>query len=405
MPAKETCTVTPRLAVITTHPIQYNAPLFRVLAERGRVDIHVFYGWEGAIHGALDPGFGRIIRWDIPLLDGYPYSLVPNESRDPGTHHFFGIASRKLIPAVRRWRPDAVLIIGWNYQSHLAAMRAFHGDIPVYFRGDSTILDDRPGLRRWMRRRWLKWVYSHIDVALYVGRNNRQYFLEHGVGESQLVWAPHSVENERFADPNGRYQHEALTWRRSLGIADDARTVVFAGKLEPKKAPDLLLEAFLRRRPTTMHDSEHLIFVGTGRLEADLRRRAAGRSDVHFLGFANQSRMPVVYRLGDVFALPSRGPGETWGLAINEAMACQRPVLTTDRVGCAADLVEGERTGLVVRADDVNALAAALAQLLDDGELRARLGKSGFTTIQSWSLAEQAARIEQSVEQRAYAAA
>ena len=389
-----------RLAVIATHPIQYYAPLFRLLAARERLDVHVFYGWEGAVRGAHDPGFRQVIQWDIPLLDGYPYSLVPNESIDPGTHHFFGLRNRELVPMVQAWRPDAILIFGWNYQSHLAALRAFHGHVPIFFRGDSTIIDETPGPKRLLRRLWLSWVYRHVDVALYVGSNNKEYFLKHGLAESQLTWAPHSVENERFADDDGRYVGEAREWRRRLGITDDARVVLFAGKLEPKKAPDLLLEAFLQCCSMNKNQPTHLVFVGSGPLEEALRARAVGQSNVHFLGFANQSRMPVVYRLGDVFALPSRGPGETWGLAINEAMACARPVIATDRVGCAPDLVAEGKSGLVVPAGDAHALARALAQLFDDAELRVRLGKAALATIKSWSLLEQAVRIEQAIQQR-----
>ena len=137
---------------------------------------------------------------------------------------------------------------------------------------------------------------------------------------------------------------------------------MFIGKLEPKKAPDVLLDAFVRL-PDGL---AHLVYCGTGPLEDDLRRRAGPRSDVHFVGFQNQSRMPVAYRLGDVVVLPSRGPGETWGLAVNEAMASGRAVIVSDRVGCAPDLVD-DRTGRVVPADDADALASALVEVLHPG--------------------------------------
>ena len=394
-----------RLGVIATHPIQYYAPLFRLLAARERLDLHVFYGWQGALRGALDPGFRQVIQWDIPLLDGYPSSFVPNESSDPGTHHYYGLKSRQLVPMVERWQPDAILVFGWNFQSHLAALRAFHGRVPIFFRGDSTSIDQSPGPRRWVRRRWLSWVYRHVDMALYVGSNNKAYFLEHGLKESQLAWAPHSIENERFADNDGRYLREAMAWRRQLNISDRERVVLFVGKLEPKKAPDLLLEAFLQRRAGRGQEKEHLIFIGSGPLESSLRARATGHSEVHFLGFANQSRMPVVYRLADVFALPSRGPGETWGLAVNEAMACERPVIVTDHVGCAPDLVQKTGSGLVVPSGNVTALGTALAQLLDHAALRAQMSKAALASIKRWSLAEQASRIEDAIEKRVVGAA
>ena len=382
----------PRLAVVTTHPVQYYAPLFRRLAERGEVEPHVFYGWRGASDAAaLDRGFGTRFAWDVPLLDGYAHSFVDNASDDPGTHHFRGIDGPGLVESVQAWGPDAVLVVGWNYASHLRALRAFAGRVPVLFRGDSTLVDERPGLggraRALARRLVLRWVYGHVDHALYVGQHNRAYFRAHGLTEGQLSWAPHAVDNDRFAEPGGDPEAQALDWRRTLGIADGDRVAVFVGKLESKKAPDVVLDAFL----SGASGLDGLAFCGTGPLEDRLAETAAGRPDVHFLGFQNQSRMPVAYRLGDVVALPSRGPGETWGLAVNEAMACGRAVVVSDRVGCAPDLVTPQ-TGRVVPAGDAPALAAALASLAAPG-VAERAGEAGRELIANWTLDEAAARI------------
>ena len=386
----------PRLAVVTTHPVQYYAPLFRRLAERGEVTPHVFYGWKGAAAtAALDRGFGASFAWDVPLLDGYDHTFVENVADDPGTHHFRGIDAPGLVPAVEAWRPDAVLVVGWSYKAHLQALRAFSGRIPVLFRGDSTLLDERPGLkgraRSAARRLALRWVYGHVDHALYVGQHNRAYFLAHGLEERQLSWAPHAVDNDRFADPGGDPEAQALDWRRSLGIADPQRAAVFVGKLEAKKAPDVLLDAFL----SGLSGLDHLVFCGTGPLEGELERTASGRPDVHFVGFQNQSRMPVAYRLGSVVVLPSLGPGETWGLAVNEAMACGRPAVVSDRVGCAPDLIRPD-TGRVVPAGDAAALAAALAVVSTPGAAD-EMGAAARDLIGEWTLDEAAARIADAV--------
>ena len=384
-----------RLAIIATHPIQYYAPLFRLMSDRGLVESHVFYGWSGAAFGAVrDRGFGRDVEWDIPLLEGYNSTFVPNESSDPGTHHWNGIRSSRLLPLLREWQPDAVLLYGWNYHSHLMLMRAMHGSLPVLLRGDSTLLDERVGLRMLLRRAFLRGVYRHVDLGLYVGTHNREYFRRHGLDDSQLRWAPHSVDNDRFSDTSGRLDLEAQQWRRRLGIGADERTVLFAGKLEPKKAPDLLLRAFLERSAK----DEHILIVGTGILESELKRQAARCERVHFLGFQNQSVMPVVYRLGDVFALPSRGPGETWGLAVNEAMASGRPVIVSDRVGCAPDLVAGEESGLIFASDDVGALGSSLVRLMRDLALSRQMGRVAKERIGEWTFTAQAEAIEEAVE-------
>jgi len=381
-----------RLAVITTHPIQYYAPYFRELDDRDAIELRVFYNWRGgASDDAYDPGFEEDVQWDIPLLSGYDYTFVPNVSVDPGTHHFWGLVNPELVATVKSWGPDAVLVHGWNYVSHLWGLLRLGNGVPLLFRGDSTLLDESPGPRRWARRRWLRWVYSHVDAALYVGHNNQAYYRAHGLGDDQLFWVPHAVDTNRFAEVEGADQ-EATRWRRELGIPESAPVVLFAGKLESKKAPDILVESFLQLRGA----DAHLVIVGSGALEEELKRRAGEHSRVHFLGFQNQSKMPVVYRLGNVFVLPSRGPGETWGLAVNEAMACGRAVIVTDKVGCAPDLV-GEENGAVVPAEDVGALRDTLDDLFRDRESLLEMGRFSRERISDWTIEEAAARTEKAV--------
>ena len=124
-----------KLAIVTTHPIQYNAPVFRLLTERNNVKIKVFYTWgESVLKNKYDPGFGKIIQWDIPLLHGYDYSMVKNTSKDAGSHHFRGIVNPDLNKEIEHWGANAVLIYGWSFKSHLSCMKYFHGKVPVLFR-------------------------------------------------------------------------------------------------------------------------------------------------------------------------------------------------------------------------------------------------------------------------------
>src|SRR5690625_3599340 len=195
-----------------------------------------------------------------------------------------------------------------------------------------------------------------------------------------------------MADDEER-EREAQSWRRELGIADEELVVLFVGKLEDKKDPQLLLEAFREARL----DGVHLIFGGTGPLEHLLRSEANEMPNVHFIGFQNQSRMPVVYRLGDVFILPSRGPGETWGLAVNEAMACGRPVIVSDRVGCAPDLIIENETGWTFPGGDASALHRTLRKALAERGRLATMGEKARELIGAWSIGEEARRIEKAV--------
>ncbi|MDW5287870.1 glycosyltransferase family 4 protein [Formosa sp. PL04] len=345
-----------KLAIVTTHPIQYYAPWFKLLAERNNVEVKVFYTWSQAAEEVKDKTFGKTIKWDIPLLKGYTYEFIENVSEDPGTHHKNGIDCPELNTKISDWNPDAILIFGWYLKSHLKAMKYFKGKIPVWFRGDSTLLDDSPGIKQVLRKYYLTYIYRFIDKAFYVGTQNKAYFESVGVKESQLVLAPHAIDNDRFNDSETKnYENLALAWRKELGYNSDDLVILFAGKFESKKQPDFLLKT-VQKANKTLKKPLKLLMVGHGPLENELLALAENDANIKFIPFQNQSKMPILYRLGNVFCLPSKGPGETWGLAVNEAMASSRAVIVSTKVGCASDVVKVGSNGYVFNYDDDDAL-------------------------------------------------
>lgn len=373
-----------RLAVLTTHPIQYYAPVFRLLSTRGNIAVRVFYSWGESSLKKYDPGFGRVIEWDIPLLEGYDYEFLENSSKDPGTHHFWGIVNPRLRQRIDAWKPDALLVIGWNFHSHLQAMRHYRGRLPVLFRGDSTLLDEQPGWRKIARRLALRWVYRHVDKALYVGTENKKYFLAHGLRENQLVFAPHAIDNERFASTSTEnYAEMAETMRQNLGLNAGDIAVLFAGKLEVVKNPVLLLRA-IKRYNQLYTPCLKMIFVGNGPLESILKTLSFNDNNFRFIGFQNQSQMPVIYRLGNIFCLPSQC--ETWGLSINESLACGIPVLASDKTGCAVDLIEGHIHGLVFKNNDETDLIHKLRLMVSRKEqYHLDIQRSALNFIADWN--------------------
>lgn len=349
----------------------------------------------GKLEGGIkfDPGFGKNIEWDVPLLQGYEYSFVRNTSMNPGSGHFKGIINPTLIKEVEEWRADAILVFGWSFQSHLQCLRYFHNKIPVLFRGDSTLLDETGILKTRLRRLFLKWVYRHVDHAFYTGARNKDYFKMHGLGEDQLHFAPHAIDNSRFAGPGEQFAEQALASRRGIGIEDADLVVLFAGKLEPKKDPLFLLELAGAIRDKRLK----ILFVGNGILEKALKQAAAGDGRILFMDFQNQRQMPVVYRMADLFILPSKGPGETWGLAVNEAMACGLPIVVSDKAGCAPDLVKNNVNGIIFRHHDATPVITLLQQALQNkGELQ-RMGRESQKKIADYSFTHMVQAIEQLV--------
>ena len=380
-----------RLAIITTHPVQYYAPFFKALSMQQGIQVKVYYTWGDASVKKFDPGFGREVEWDIPLLDGYDYQFLKNVASNPGSSHFKGIINPEAVKELQQFAPHALLVFGWAWHSHLRLIRFFHKRIKVWFRGDSTLLDGGVGVKAALRYLFLHWVYRHIDKAFYVGAANKLYFQKFGITQDRLKFAPHAIDIARFsADRNA----EAKSMRLRLGIKEEEILVLFAGKFETKKRPDILLEAFLKINIPGLH----LLFTGNGRLEQQLKQKAGQSEVVHFMPFQNQSSLPVVYQACDLFCLPSSGPGETWGLAVNEAMASGKAVLVSNKVGCAADLVQEGANGHVFEAGNVEDLKNKLSSMVSEKRRLQVMGRHSAGIIKNWSFEQQVRAVVEELE-------
>lgn len=351
-----------RLAIISTHPIQYYAPVFKLLSEH--ITLKVFYTWgEEVLKQKYDPGFNKVIEWDIPLLNGYDYLFSKNIAEDPGSHHKNGIINPHIISEITDFNPTSILIYGYNYHSHLQIIKHFYKKVPLYFRGDSTLLDNESFLKKILKKIYLQWIYHHFNTIFYVGEANKAYFKNYGVKEDQLIFSPHAIDNERFCKPTNS---ELI--RQQLGATDKDMVILFAGKFEDKKNPMLLLQAFIELN----HPNAYLLFVGNGNLEPELKRLAESSNNtsrIFFEDFKNQSQLPAYYQACDIFCLPSKGPGETWGLAINEAMAAGKAILASDKVGCTRNLVFNHQNGMTFTSNNLKELSQFLSSLLDKKKL------------------------------------
>jgi len=136
-----------------------------------------------------------------------------------------------------------------------------------------------------------------------------------------------------------------------------------------------------------------LLFTGNGILEESLKLKAKQYTNVHFIDFQNQGYMPVVYQACDLFCLPSKGPAESWGLAVNEAMAAGKAILVSDKCGCAADLVQNDKNGAIFKSGSLTELSFTLTKLLDKEKLTA-LGINSSLMIKPWNFLNIAQAIE-----------
>ena len=387
-PAREV----PRVAHLVSHPVQYYAPLYRELARREAIDLTVFFYSAATIAAYHDPGFGRTVRWDRELLDGYRARFCPSASRTPAGGGWRRRPNWDVVRAVSEGDFDAVWLHGYNHPtSLLAAAAARTRGAALLIRDDQTLLHARPWWRRAAKALVLRALFRRA-TGLYVGAQSRRHFAHYGIPAERLVAAPHCVDNEFFQSRAEALRPQRRALREAFGILDDAPVVLFSGKLIPKKQPLALLDAYARvrrERPCW------LLMVGEGGERARLEERVGrhGVPGVRLAGFLNQSELPNAYAAADLLVLPS-GWDETWGLVVNEALNFSLPVVVSDRVGCAEDLVRPGWNGFVVGQADVEALARAIGMLVAEPGARALWGARGRSLVDSYSVERCADGIE-----------
>ena len=373
-----------RIAYIVSHPIQYQAPLLRRIAMDKGLDLTVLFLSDFSTREYRDRGFGRPIAWDVELLDGYK-SKVLHAWGGRDTLGFWTPFTVGVEKDLTRGKYDAVWLHGYAHHAQLRALLAAkrHG-MKVLLRGEShEKSSDRSAVTSVLKRQILSTFFRHIDAFLAIGSANRAYYLNHGVPPDKVFLMPYAVDNARFqaaATPERRDEVAA-----ELALTPGRPVILFASKLQPRKRPWDLWEAYTRLSPNGVDEPlPYLIFAGEGSQRADIEASVARRQwkSVRFVGFQNQTQLPGYYAAADVFVLSSER--EPWGLVVNEAMNASTAVIVSDQVGAAADLVTDGENGYVISAGDVDALTDRLRRITSDPALARSMGEQSLRRISRW---------------------
>jgi glycosyltransferase involved in cell wall biosynthesis len=389
-----------RLAYFVSHPIQYQAPLLRRIAQEPDIDLTVFFSSDLSVRGYKDSGFGVHVEWDVPLLEGYKYEFLPRIRDDGYRLGFARPLNWGIFSRLRKGRFDAVWVFGYSSLASLnAIVVARFLRIPVILRAESN-LDDHPRSQPVLAAKRALFALLRKSVACIVpiGRKNRIYWERYFGKEFPSFTMPYAVDNDFFQRRAREAAPHREDFRRELGLEPGRPVVLFASKLQTRKRCIDLLDAYIRLAPAPRLDpSTYLLIVGDGEERANLeaRVRDSGLSSIHFLGFRNQTELPRIYDLCDVFVLPSYN--ETWGLIVNEVMNAGRPIIVTDQVGCQPDLVHDGVNGFIYPAFDVDALSQCLRRLIEDPGLRATMGENSLRIIRTYSFEQDVAGLRQSL--------
>jgi glycosyltransferase involved in cell wall biosynthesis len=349
------------VAVLLDHPAHYFSPAFRLLAENRTIDNTVYY-WNAAVEGAMDPGFGRAVRWEGDLHSGYRW-WAPGPD-DPNWRR-----ARRVLHALAAQRPQVILCFGWGSPiARLAILFATVTGTPLLYYGDTNPQHSRYDR---VRRPILRTLFRRAAGSLTTGALNREFYLAHGLQPDRIHPGVLPTDVAAFAAA-GRSRAARLATTNEPPVV-----IGFAGKLIVIKGVDDLIRAAAR---LPGRDRWELRLVGDGplrpRLEA-LVEECGITERVRFLGFRDSSEMPTLMATCDIVVVPSHR--EARGLVAVEAMAAGAATVVSSATGVwgPGDVLQHDLSGLVFAAKDVDALAAALQRLIDDPALRQRLADAG----------------------------
>lgn len=380
-----------RLAMLVSHPIQYQAPLLKRVAQMPDVELEVFFQSDVSTREFRDVGFGQTVRWDVPLLDGYKFTFLPILIGSPDKIGIWTPINSGMIHALRRGRFDALWVHGYARPYNIAVVLAARlMGLKVLVRDDVHKRGKRRRLDAELVKHTLIRLYALLGVRfLAIGKANSDYYRELGAPAASIITAPYAVDNAFFQQRAFAARGSREAFRRELGLEEGAPVILFAGKFQPRKrAADLLaayrrmLEKLGQAGPTT----PYLLYAGSGEKLEETRAQAEGLERVRFLGFQTQAQLAQLFDLCDVFVMPSAM--EPWGLVVNEVMNAGKPVIVTDEAGCGPDLVKPGENGFIYPTGDCEQLAEQLATLMRSPELRAQMGRRSLEIIDRWSFEE-----------------
>lgn len=361
-----------RLLYLVSHPIQYQAPLLRKIAEQSDVELFVLFEHLETATAYHDPGFGQTVAWDVPLTEGYDHA---------------GVKDRDHLKSEIE-KSDVLWVHGWDTPLKRNAMKVAHlSGVKTLMRGENTeaAMPDGWGPKGMLKRWYLSRIFALCDGFLCIGSDNRDYYHNRGVGEDRLFSMSYTVDNDFFQT---RVNEAALvqdTLCHELGISTSSPVILYAGKIQARKHPLTLLDAF---KSLNQKEVGHpvLIYIGDGEQHAELEAAAKDMDEqVKILGFKNQTELPAYYELADIFVLAAEK--EPWGLAVNEAMIGGCVPVVTSECGCARDLVDTS-TGRIIAPDHSRDLANVLRDLLSDRGRLTEMGVAAKQRLDGWGLNE-----------------
>ena len=359
-----------RVAAVFPEPTPYRAPLLDRVAASSEIDLTVIYAagtvadrtWRVEpkhravfLRGLRLPGAQRVLHHDYPVTPG-------------------------VVGALMDAQPDVVVISGWStFAAQAAITWCGIKDIPYLLVVESHDEGPRAGWRRTVKGTVVPPIVERAAGLLVTGTLARDSMIARGAHPERVRVFANTIDVEAFGEQADRLAGGRTDVRRTLGVEPEDVVVLSVARLAPEKGLDVLVRAV-----AAADDLRLVLVVAGGGPERARLNELAGELSVRLTlaGDVDWERIVELYVAADLFALLSER--EPWAVVVNEAAACGLPLVLSDRVGAAHDLLRDRENGALVRAGDVDAAAQSLRELAADPELRRAQGARSRELARDW---------------------
>lgn len=384
-----------RLLYFASHFIQYNIGLFRAMSQIKSLDFQVIFEDRAGLKPTYNKDFNQIIVWDNDLINGYKHKIIKNYSMN-FLGNFFSRINPSIIPLLIFEKPSYVILHGYTRLSDwILFYTAKLLNIKIIFRGEATL--KKIDLIKSWKYKFKNFVISHLlkncYKVLYSCSGNKQYWKYYKVENEKLLFFPCAVDNEFFQSKSAEYQSKKKEIKNILGIDEDDLVILFLAQFSKHKRPLDLLKAvnIIDNKKIT------LLFVGDGVEKKNIENFAKrNKIKAKFVGFKNQSEISKYYSVSDLSIVISEyDPSPK---AMNEAMNFKLPIIVTDVVGTAYDLVKEGENGFIVKVGDINKISQKIDYVNKNKNIISEMGRKSLDIVNQWTFKKNAETIEKIVD-------
>lgn len=369
-----------RLAAVISHPTQHFVPLYVELAKKNNIKLKVFYIAENGIKATYDQQFGVQVKWNTPMLEGYEYEFVePGKVVDD--FGFFSVDSKELTKTLSEFNPNWLWLHGYSQRANWRALMAKKAHTKVLYSSDSNFgikpkKTYRSFYKKLIKRIAVRLFFKKINIFLSISPANKQYLINYGVDESQIIDSAFPVDIDRLSQQRSALNEKSVErLKQDLSIEEKAKVIIVVGKLIPRKRVADVVDALSKLKDQTIH----LIVVGSGECQAQLVAQSVKRqltNRVHFTGFVNQAELPRYLAAADIFVMPSED--EPYGAVVAEALPFALPIVIARAVGAVGASAIEKKNALLFNVGEVGDLVVQLDFLLSNSELMLSFSKQSL---------------------------